>query len=249
LPSGDKSSVCISAQIGCPVSCEFCNSGKINFQRNLSRGEILEQILQIENDVGARVGGVLFMGMGEPMLNYDNVASALKTIISAREMAIGKRHVTLSTAGIVPAIKRLADDNLGIRLAVSLHASDDVTRKQIMPVLSQIGISEILKAASYYLKKTSSRLTIEYILIQGVNDAPKDAHKLSRLMKSTGLINPNVQVNLIPYNPVKGSSYAASSPENVNKFKSLLKVSGIITNVRQAKGADIGAACGQLGVI
>ncbi|MCL2389591.1 MAG: 23S rRNA (adenine(2503)-C(2))-methyltransferase RlmN [Elusimicrobia bacterium] len=248
LPSGEKNSVCISSQIGCPIACEFCSSGRVNFERNLTRGEILEQILQIENDTQKRVGGVLFMGMGEPMLNYNNVSSAIKTIIDKRELGIGKRHITLSTAGITPAIKKLADDNFGIRLAVSLHAADNFTRKQIIPALSQTDISEVLTAAAYYLKKTSSRLTIEYILIQGVNDAPKDAHKLSRLIRATGLTNPNVQINLIPYNPVKGSGFNPPSPENINKFKSLLKVSGIITNVREAKGADIGAACGQLGI-
>jgi 23S rRNA (adenine2503-C2)-methyltransferase len=248
LPAGEKKSVCISSQVGCPVSCLFCNSGQINFERNLTRGEILEQILQIENDTKQRIGGVLFMGMGEPMLNYNNVSSAIGTIISKRALAIGKRHITLSTVGIVPAIKQLADDNFGIRLAVSLHATDAFQRKQIIPVSTGENIEEILKACAYYLKKTSSRVTIEYILIKDFNDTAKDAHKLSRLMRSAGLVNPNVQVNLIPYNPVKTFTHSAPLPENVNKFKSLMKVSGIITNVREAKGLDIGAACGQLGV-
>lgn len=248
LPAKDTNSVCISSQIGCPVMCAFCNSGKVKYTRNLTRGEILEEILQIENDTKLRVGGVLFMGMGEPMLNYNNVSSALKSLLSKKEFAIGKRHITVSSVGVVPAIKQLADSNFGTRLAISLHAVDEKQRKKLIPNNLGFLICDILKAAKYYLKKTNSRLTIEYILVKNINDSPADAHKLARLLKQSDLLNPSVQINLIPFNPVSRVDFQTPNQETIQKFKNILKVSGITTNIRQAKGADIGAACGQLGV-
>ncbi|MDR3048383.1 MAG: 23S rRNA (adenine(2503)-C(2))-methyltransferase RlmN [Elusimicrobiota bacterium] len=247
LPSKDSNSVCISSQIGCPAGCLFCSTGKSGFTRNLSRGEILEQILQIENDTKQKISGVLFMGMGEPAFNYNNVLSALKSLLSKKEFYIGKRHITLSTVGIVPAIKKLADENLGIRLAVSLHSVDDKQRKRVIPNNFGFSIDEIIDAAQYYFKKTNSRLTIEYILIKDFNDSPSDAHKLARLLKRRFLINPKVQVNLIPFNYVAKSPFLPSTSLSIEKFKNILKLNRITANIRQAKGADISAACGQLG--
>jgi len=247
LPAKDKNSVCISSQIGCPVSCAFCSSGKVKLVRNLSRGEILEQILQIENDLKTKIGGVLFMGMGEPMLNFNSVSEALKTLLSKDGFAMGKRHITVSTVGIVPAIKKLADDNYGVRLALSLHAVDERQRKKLIPNNLGFSIEEILEAGAYYLKKTNSRLTIEYILVKNINDAVADAHKLARLLKKKHLLNPSVQVNLIPFNQIGGVDFLATEPLAAEKFKNILKLNGLTTNIRQAKGADIGAACGQLG--
>ncbi|MDR0823240.1 MAG: 23S rRNA (adenine(2503)-C(2))-methyltransferase RlmN [Endomicrobium sp.] len=247
LPSKDKNSVCISSQIGCPVGCLFCSTGKSGFTRNLSRGEILEQILQIENDTKQKISGVLFMGMGEPLFNYNSVISALKSLLSKNEFYIGKRHITLSTVGIAAAIKKLVEENLNIRLAISLHSTDDKQRKRIIPENFGFPIDEIMNAAQYYFKKTNSHLTIEYILIKDFNDSPADAHKLARLLKRRFLINPKVQVNLIPFNYVRGSQFIPSTSLSIEKFKNILKVSGIIANIRQAKGSDISAACGQLG--
>ncbi|MDR2427281.1 MAG: 23S rRNA (adenine(2503)-C(2))-methyltransferase RlmN [Endomicrobium sp.] len=247
LPAGDKNSVCISSQIGCPVMCEFCFSGKVKLARNLSRGEILEQVLQIENDTKKKVSGVLFMGMGEPMLNFNNVSLALKSLLSKNEFAIGKRHITLSTVGIVPAIEKLAEDNYGIRLALSLHGVDDRKRKILIPDNLGFSIEDILKAGKYYLKKTNSRLTIEYILVNNINDSTADAHKLARILRHSNLINPDVQINLIPYNPVNAVKFQTPQQETITKFKNILKLNGLTTNIRRAKGADISAACGQLG--
>jgi 23S rRNA (adenine2503-C2)-methyltransferase len=247
LPEKGKKSVCISSQIGCPMMCSFCFSGKIKYTRNLTRGEIIEQILQIENDTKEKASGVLFMGMGEPTLNYNSVLLALSSIVSKKEFAIGKRHITLSTVGNVTAIKKLADDNFGIRLAVSLHATTEKQRKKIIPNSFNFSIEEILSASKYYLKKTKSRLTIEYILIREINASPADAHRLARLLKQHDLLNQNVQINLIPYNTIKGVNFNAPTQESILKFKNLLKLSRIVANIRQAKGSDIGAACGQLG--
>jgi 23S rRNA (adenine2503-C2)-methyltransferase len=247
LPSNGKNSVCISSQIGCPVMCAFCSSGRVKHLRNLTRGEILEQILQIESDTKEKVSGVLFMGMGEPTLNYNNVSAALNSILSEKEFAIGKRHITLSSVGNVTAIKKLADDNFGIRLAISLHATSEKQRKKLIPNSFNFTIEDILNAGKYYLKKTKSRLTIEYILIKEINDTPADAHKLARLLKRYGLFNKSVQMNLIPFNSVRNVSFNAPTQESVLKFKNILKLSGIFANIRQAKGAGIGAACGQLG--
>ncbi|MDR0617342.1 MAG: 23S rRNA (adenine(2503)-C(2))-methyltransferase RlmN [Endomicrobium sp.] len=247
LPAKEKNSVCISSQIGCPIMCAFCFSGKVKYTRNLTRSEIIEQILQIENDTKEKVSGILFMGMGEPTLNYNSVSSALTSLLSKKEFALGKRHITLSTVGNVAAIKKLADDNFGIRLAVSLHATTEKQRKKIIPNSFNFSIEEILSASKYYLKKTKSRLTIEYILIREINDSPAEAHRLARLLKQHDLLNQNVQINLIPYNTIKGANFNVPTQESILKFKNLLKLSGIVANIRQAKGSDIDAACGQLG--
>ena len=247
LPSDNKKTVCISTQVGCPVSCKFCLSGKTKFVRNLSKGEILEEILHIENDIKERVSGVLFMGMGEPMLNYKNLTSVIKTLISKKEMNIGKRHITVSSMGIIPAIKNLANEMYGVRFALSLHATDDKQRTKIIPNNFGTTISDLLNVCKYYLKKTSSRVTIEYILLKDFNDTSTDAHRLARLMKVNGLVNPSVQVNLIPYNETNSFDYKTPLQVSILNFKKILKLNGITVNIREPKGLDIGAACGQLG--
>ncbi|GHT03921.1 putative dual-specificity RNA methyltransferase RlmN [Endomicrobiia bacterium] len=247
LPANGKNSVCISSQIGCPIMCAFCSSGKTKLARNLSRGEIIEQILQVENDTKEKVSGILFMGMGEPMLNFNNLISVLNSLLSSKEFGIGKRHITVSSVGIVPAVKKLADDNFGVRLALSLHAVDERQRKKLVPDNLGFSIEDILKAGKYYLKKTNSHLTIEYVLVKGINVSSADAHKLARLLKRCDLINSDVQVNLIPFNPVTDVQFQRPDKKSINKFKSILKLNGITVNVRQSKGANINAACGQLG--
>ena len=248
LPAEGKKTVCISTQIGCPISCGFCLSGKTKFVRNLSRGEILEEILYIENDINEKIAGVLFMGMGEPLLNYTNLVSVIKTLISKKEMNIGKRHITVSSMGVIPAIKNLADEMLGVRFALSLHATQDKQRKKIIPNNFDFQISDLLQVCKYYLRKTNSRVTIEYILLKNFNDTSEDAHRLARLLRSANLIHPNVQINLIPYNQTSNSDYNPPEQLAILNFKKILKLNSITVNIRQAKGLDIGAACGQLGV-
>ncbi len=247
LPNENKKTVCISTQVGCPISCNFCLSGKTKFVRNLSRGEILEEILHIENDIKERVSGVLFMGMGEPMLNYKNLTSVIKTLTSKKEMNIGKRHITVSSMGVIPAIKNLANEMYGVRFALSLHATDDKQRAKIIPNNFDAKISDLLNVCKYYLKKTGSRVTIEYILLKDFNDTSTDAHRLARLMKTAALVNPSVQVNLIPYNETNSFDYKTPLQVSILNFKKILKLNGITVNIREPKGLDIGAACGQLG--
>jgi 23S rRNA (adenine2503-C2)-methyltransferase len=247
LPTKGKNSICISSQIGCPVMCAFCLSGKIKLARNLSRGEIIEQILQIENDTKEKISRVLFMGQGEPTLNFNNITSVLNSLLSSKEFGIGKRHITLSSVGNVPAIKRLADDNFAIRLAISLHAVDEKQRKKLIPNNFGFSIEDILNAGKYYLKETKSRLTIEYMLVKKVNDSTADAHRLARLLRQHHLLNPDVLVNLIPFNQIEDTQFEAPQQESIQKFKNILNLNGIIVNIRLARGADISAACGQLG--
>ncbi|MDR1663274.1 MAG: 23S rRNA (adenine(2503)-C(2))-methyltransferase RlmN [Endomicrobium sp.] len=247
LSTNGKNSVCISSQIGCPISCIFCSSGRSKLIRNLTRGEILEQILQIENDIKEKISGVLFMGMGEPTLNLNNTVLVLNSLLSNKEFGIGKRHITLSSVGNVLAIKKLADGNFNVRLALSLHSVDEKQRRKLIPNNFGFHIGDILNAGKYYLKKTKSHLTIEYILIKNINDSAINAHKLVRLLRHYELLNPNVQVNLMPFNLIDGTNLKIPQQKIVQKFKNILKLNGIIVNIRQAKGADIKAACGQLG--
>jgi 23S rRNA (adenine2503-C2)-methyltransferase len=181
------------------------------------------------------------------MLNFNNTASVLNSLLSNKEFGIGKRHITVSSVGIVPSIKKLADDNFGIRLALSLHAVDERQRKKLIPNNFGFSIKDILNTGKYYLKKTNSRLTIEYVLVKGINSSATDAHKLARLLKQHSLLNPDVQINLIPFNPIAYAQFQTPHQESIQKFKNILKLNGIAVNIRQAKGADINAACGQLG--
>jgi 23S rRNA (adenine2503-C2)-methyltransferase len=247
LPAKNKNSVCISSQVGCHAMCAFCSSWRVKFTRNLTRGEIIEQILQIENDTKSKISGVLFMGMGEPAFNFNNVIVVLNSLLSKKEFAIGKRHITVSSLGIVPAIKRLADSNFNVQLALSVHAVDEKQRKKLIPNNFGFSIKDILDIGEYYLRKTNSRITIEYVLVKGINDSVVNARKLARLLRRHKLLNPNVRVNLIPFNPIVGVQFQPAKQEVILKFKNMLKFNGITVNIRQAKGADINAACGQLG--
>ncbi len=246
LPRKDRNVVCISSQIGCSVSCSFCWSGRTKFKRNLSKGEMIEEIFQVEHYTNKKVDGVLFMGMGEPLLNYDNVVSAVKAIVDPQMLGIGKRHVTISTSGLVPMIQKLKGERLGVRLALSLHAPDDETRRKLMPRGSSSDVREMLKAAVEYSRHDKSRLTVEYILISGVNDTLHSAQKLVKLLRELTCSKDAVQVNLIPYNQCEGSRWSSPDEFAVQKFRDVLTRSGLIAIIRQAKGKDIGAACGQL---
>jgi len=247
LPSKDRNSVCISTQVGCAVGCGFCATGRMKFKRNLSRGEILEQVLRVEHDMGRKISGVLLMGMGEPLHNLENVVSAVRAMIDFRELAIGRRHVILSTSGIVPQLRKLADENTGIRLALSLHSADNRIRQKIVPTIVS-PVNEILAAALYFSRKNRSKLTIEYTLVAGMNDTLASVQGLAKLILDIARPKDDIQVNLIPCNRTKARGWAAPSEAASQRFKSYLEKHGILTIVRVPKGVDIGAGCGQLGI-
>ena len=248
LPSMDRNSVCISSQAGCPVGCSFCASGRSGFKRNLTRGEILEQLLEAEALSGVRVTGVLFMGMGEPFLNYENVSSAVRSITGFKELGLGRKHVTVSSVGVVPEIRKFADENTGVRLALSLHAPDDETRARLIGDKISYSVKEILEAGLYYSRKNNSRLTIEYLLAAGVNDSLQAAQKLARILKKSLKGTDDFQVNLIPFNLAERAKWKTPVTEEINRFRNSLAENGVLAMVRQPRGLDITAACGQLGV-
>ncbi len=242
LPEGDRLSLCLSTQVGCAYRCGFCASGLVPFQRQLSAAEIIDQILLIQKDQKRAPTNLLFMGMGEPLANYTQVVQAIRWITSAQGLGMSPSRITLSTSGLVPQIRKLADDGVRVKLAISLHAVRDDVRLKIMPVSGHFGVRELIKAAKYYSKMTRAAVTFEYILLKGVNDHQIDANRLSYLVK--GFLN---HVNLIPYNPVPGLSYERPSPESVMRFQGWLRERGVPVFVRKPKGLDIGSACGQLG--
>ena len=232
---------CISSQVGCKMGCHFCASTKNGFIRNLTAAEMLKQIYLIQNDINEKISNVVIMGSGEPLENFDNIVRFLNIINDERGQNISMRKITLSTSGIVPNIYKLADENIPITLAISLHASTQEKREQIMPIARKYKLPEILKACDYYVKTTGRRLTFEYIMIKGFNDSREDAENLSRLLK-----NKLANVNLIPCNYVKEANIEPSEDLDIMKFKKILTDNGINATVRRELGSDINAACGQL---
>ncbi len=230
---------CVSSQIGCPMGCKFCATGKRGFVRNMESYEIVEQILTIERDTGLKVTNVVFMGQGEPLNNYDNVYRAIE-VINGR-LQIGIRRITISTCGIVPKIREIPNYELVPTLAVSLHAPNTNLRAKIMPVEKKYSMDELKKALLYYCEKTGKRVTLEYVLIGGLTDTKESALELIRYMKDL-----KCNVNLIPYNPVNNSDFKKSGKKDIMIFKYLLESSGKKVTVRLERGADIDAACGQL---
>ena len=230
---------CVSSQVGCAVNCSFCATAKGGFRRNLSYKEIIEQVLTIQRDTGLKVTNIVFMGQGEPMLNLDNVLEALE--IFNNDFQIGARRITISTSGIIPGIKRLADLDLQSTLAISLHAPNHELRKGIMPIENRYNLSDLKKALLEYVEKTGRRITIEYILIHGFNDTTPVAKELAYFLKDL-----KCNINLIPYNSVVENDYKKPSSSDIMKFKYLLEHSGKKVTVRLERGADIDAACGQL---
>jgi 23S rRNA (adenine2503-C2)-methyltransferase len=250
LPKGDRHSVCISTQIGCVVGCAFCATGRMKFRRNLTRGEILEQVLAVEDLTGKRITNILLMGMGEPFLNYDNVVSALRAMTNDTLLGIGRRHITVSTVGILPRLKKFAGEGLGVRLAVSLHAPDDTTRRRLVPDHVPYRVADILRAAVQYARAENAAITIEYTLVPGINSSGEHAERLADLLQSIPHKQSHLKVNLIPcnhdpaaefYEPLK-TSFAAAT------FKETLVRRGILAIIREPRGRDIGAGCGQLAV-
>ena len=230
---------CVSSQVGCAVNCSFCATGKSGFKRNLTYQEIIEQVLSIQRDTGLKVTNIVFMGQGEPLLNLNNVLKALE--IFNNDFQIGARRITISTSGIIPGIKRLAEMDLQSTLAISLHAPNHKLRAELMPIENKYPIDELKNALIDYVEKTGRRITVEYILIHGFNDTPEVAKELAMLLRGV-----KCNINLIPYNSVIENDYKKPSNNDIMKFKYLLEHSGKKVTVRLERGADIDAACGQL---
>ena len=234
-------SICVSSQVGCKMGCKFCASTGIPFIRNLSSGEIVEQILAVEQDIGEKISNVVFMGIGEPLDNYNNVIKAIRILNNQKGLNIGARHISVSTSGIVPRIYDLAKENIQCTLSVSLHASNDETRSSMMPINNRYNIEELMKACKDYIKITNKRISFEYALARDNNDNLKDAKELVDLLK--GML---CHVNLIPINKIENGKFTKSSNENIIKFRDYLNDHGIVATIRRELGSDIDAACGQL---
>ncbi len=234
-------SVCISSQVGCKMGCRFCASTLDGWTRNLLPSEMLSQIYQIRRMTGERVSNVVVMGTGEPLDNYDNLLRFIRMLTDERGQNISQRNITVSTCGLVPEIRKLAEENLQITLALSLHAPNQQKREQLMPIARRYSLPEVLDACRYYFEKTGRRMTFEYSLVGGENDSQQDAEELSRLIG--GL---NCHVNLIPVNPIKERSYVQSDKKVTLNFKKKLEKYGINVTIRREMGRDIDGACGQL---
>ena len=243
IPEEGHYTLCISSQVGCAQGCRFCMTAKAGFVRNLSRAEIISQIRDVETDLPDKMllTNIVIMGMGEPLANYDNVHSALETIIDGDfGMKYSSRRVTLSTVGLVPGLKKMGKES-PINLAVSLNAADNKTREMLMPVNRKYPIEKLLEACRNYPLKSRRRITFEYILIRGVNDSPRDAERLAGLLKSV-----KAKVNLIPFNEHEGCDFKRPETSAILKFQDILIKRNFTTMIRHSKGRDISAACGQL---
>ncbi len=234
-------SICVSSQVGCNMGCKFCASGKLKKVRNLEAYEIVEQILVIEQDLNIRISSVVIMGIGEPLDNYDNIIRFIKIINDAKGLQIGARHITLSTSGLIPKIYELSKFPLQINLAVSLHAPNNKLRNELMPVNKVYNIEALIKAIKDYLSVTSRRVTIEYVMLDNVNDSLENASELANILK--GL---NIYVNLIPYNETNSADFKRSSKNKIMAFYDTLKKAKINCTIRREFGSNIDAACGQL---
>ena len=234
-------SVCISSQVGCRMGCRFCASTLDGLERNLIPSEMLEQIYAITRQTGERVSNVVVMGTGEPMDNFDNLLRFITLLTDENGLHISQRNVTVSTCGIVPGMRRLADRHLQITLALSLHAATDEKRRELMPVANRYSLQELMEACTYYFEQTGRRITFEYSLVKGVNDTNEDAARLIGLIRGQ-----NCHVNLIPVNPIRERDYVQSERYAVEAFRSKLEKGGITATVRREMGRDIDGACGQL---
>lgn len=234
-------SVCISSQVGCRMGCQFCASTLDGLVRGLTPSEMIDQIYQIGKDIGERISNVVVMGTGEPLDNYDNLLKFIELLTDENGLHISQRNLTVSTCGIVPKIRELADRKLAITLALSLHASNQKKRLSLMPVANKYDIHEVLDACRYYFDRTGRRVSFEYSLVGGVNDTDEDAAELISLVKGM-----NCHINLIPVNPIKERDYVQSQTEVIQAFKHKLEKSGINVTVRREMGRDIDGACGQL---
>ncbi len=246
IPSTDRATACVSSQVGCSLACKFCATGFLKRERNLEADEIYDQVVfinrQAQESLGRNLTNIVFMGMGEPLLNYSNVMEAINKITSEDGLNMAAKRITVSTAGISKMIKKMADDGVRFNLALSLHAADDEKRNAIMPINEQNNIASLMEALTYFEQKTKSEITFEYILMKEVNDSIEDAKNLVALCKQI----PNVKVNLIEYNTVEGVDLQRSSVEKQEAFSKYLSSQRVIANIRRSRGKDIDAACGQL---
>ncbi len=245
IPTENRVTACISSQVGCSLACKFCATGRLKLMRNLSQGEIFDQVLLLtqlsEKHYGKKLTNIVFMGMGEPLLNYKNVINGSNKITSPDGLNISPRRITLSTAGIAKMITKLGDDGVKFNLALSLHAANDKKRSQIMEINDTNNLDVLAESLIYFYHKTNSRVTFEYIIFKGFNDSLKDARELANYCK-----NLPVKINIIEYNPIDEGHYQQADPKKVDEFARFLESLNLIVNVRRSRGKDIDAACGQL---
>ncbi|MCF7835952.1 MAG: 23S rRNA (adenine(2503)-C(2))-methyltransferase RlmN [Candidatus Marinimicrobia bacterium] len=242
--SGNRNTVCVSSQVGCPMGCKFCATGSMGLKRNLTTQEIVNQVLffaRILKENGQRVSNIVFMGMGEPFLNYDNVLEAARVLNDKEGLDIGARKISISTCGIIEGIEKLTKEDIQVNLAISLHAPEDELRSKLMPVNKKYSLEEVLEAVDNYIKETSRQVMFEYLLLKDVNDTREHAQKLAKL-----LCKPLYFLNLIIYNPTEKEGMAPSPLKNVKEFKEVLEKANIPFSQRYRFGGEIKAACGQL---
>jgi 23S rRNA (adenine2503-C2)-methyltransferase len=245
IPSKKRLTACISSQVGCSLSCTFCATGTLKMERNLNYAEIYDQIFILNEEAllnfGKPLSNIVYMGMGEPLLNYENLLKSIELVSSKNGLSMSPKRITVSTAGIAKMIKKLADDEVRFNLAISLHSSDDKKREEIMPINKSINLEELKESIKYFFEKTGTRITYEYILFKDINDSLDDAHELVKFCKSTPC-----KVNLIEYNSVDNIPFQKASNNKTEKFINFLNEKNVIVNLRRSKGKDINAACGQL---
>ncbi len=239
--ASDRRTICVSSQVGCAYGCKFCASGLDGWKRNLSAAEIVDQFLQVEAESGEKINNIVFMGMGEPMANYENLIRAIGILNAPWGVGVGARHMTVSTSGLVPQIRQLATQPLQVRLAISFHGATDEVRNKIMPVNKKYPVEELIAACEDYVRLKKQRITFEYILIEEINDSLEQAQNLARQSQRVG-----AKVNLIPYNTVEGLSWTRPSESRQEQFLKVLQRAGVDATLRREKGHDIAAACGQL---
>lgn len=245
IPSKDRVTACISSQVGCALGCAFCATGTLGLSRNLTSGEIFDQVFVLNElslrHFGQKLNNIVIMGMGEPLMNYDNVLKAIDYLTTEKGLGMSPQRITLSTAGVSTKIKQLADDGFRCNLAISLHSANSKTRDQLMKINSSNPLEELSDAISYFSRKTGERVTLEYLLLDGVNDSIEDAAKLALFCRAFPC-----KINVIEYNPTAHSPFKKSEVQNVRRFVEFLESKNMIVNVRASKGKDIDAACGQL---
>ena len=245
IPTKKRMTACISSQVGCSLACTFCATGRLKLLRNLSAGEIYDQVYHLKNEANTQyqksLSNIVYMGMGEPLLNYKNVLSSINWICSEEGLGMSPKRITLSTAGISKMIKKLGDDEVRFNLALSLHAANDEKRKKIMEINESNNLDSLRDALTYFYEKTKSRVTFEYIIFDGFNDELSDARELAEFAKCVPC-----KINIIEYNPIDGEPFKQAQEDKVNQFALFLESLNMIVNVRRSRGKDIDAACGQL---
>jgi len=245
IPSGKRMTACISSQVGCSLTCTFCATGALKMKRNLEAGEIFDQVVAIDQlakeNYGSGLSNIVLMGMGEPLLNYKNVMRAMNKVTIPEGLAMSPQRITLSTAGVSKMIRKLADDGARFNLALSLHSANDKDRSEIMPINESNDLESLKDALNYFYEKTKNRITLEYCVINDINDNPREAQELVAFARSVVC-----KVNLIEYNPISSAEFQNASMKKMEKFAAYLQRNRVITNIRRSRGRDIDAACGQL---